>query len=199
MEVLAIAAMTLFNAETGATTMSTEDRALVQNLYSEGMDLFDSDSLDAAASKFRAAIEIDRKHAPSTMSASATCILKGGDLKAAERAFMDARRRKHDYAPAYNGLGLVWREKPKGLYTAIDYFKKALQYDRNYLEARYHIAEARYELGEHDVRREAEKLLKMDASFAPAYRLLGEWYETFKEDHLRAAEHYERYLSLTAR
>ena len=122
--------------------------------------------------------------------------LKGGDLKAAERAFKDARRRKHDYAPAYNGLGLVWREKPKGLYTAIDYFKMALQYDRNYLEARYHIAEARYALGEYDVKREAEKLLKMDATFAPAYRLLGEWYETFKEDHLRAVEHYERYLSL---
>ena len=195
MEVLAIAAMTLFNAETGATTMSTEDRALVQNLYSEGMDLFDSDSLDAAASKFRAAIEIDRKHAPSYVGLGHV-YLKGGDLKTAERAFMDARRSKYDFAPAYNGLGLVWREKPKGLYTAIDYFKKALQYDRNYLEARYHIAEARYELGEHDVKREAEKLLKMDASFSPAYRLLGEWYETFKEDHLRAAEHYERYLSL---
>ena len=51
-------------------------------------------------------------------------------------------------------------------------------------------------MGEHDVGREAEKLLRMDASFAPAYLLLGEWYETFKEDHLRAAEHYERYLSL---
>ena len=65
MEVLAIAAMTLFNAEAGVTSMPSEDRTLVQNLYSEGMDLFDSDSLDAAASKFRTAIEIDRKHAPS--------------------------------------------------------------------------------------------------------------------------------------
>ncbi len=195
MEVLAIAAMTLFNAEAGVTSMPSEDRTLVQNLYSEGMDLFDSDSLDAAASKFRTAIEIDKKHAPSLVGLGHV-YLKGGDLKAAERAFKDARRRKHDYAPAYNGLGLVWREKPKGLYTAIDYFKMALQYDRNYLEARYHIAEARYELGEHDVKREAEKLLQMDATFAPAYRLLGEWYETFKEDHLRAVEHYERYLSL---
>ena len=122
--------------------------------------------------------------------------MKGGDLKAAERAFMDARRRQHRYAPAYNGLGLVWREKPKGLYTAIDYFRKALQYDRNYLEARFHIAEARHALGEHDVKREAEKLLEIDAAFAPAYRLLGEWHETFKQDHLRAAEHYERYLAL---
>ena len=159
MEVLAIAAMTLFNAEAGVTSMPSEDRTLVQNLYSEGMDLFDSDSLDAAASKFRTAIEIDRKHAPSYVGLGHV-YLKGGDLKAAERAFKDARRRKHDYAPAYNGLGLVWREKPKGLYTAIDYFKMALQYDRNYLEARYHIAEARYALGEHDVKREAEKLLK---------------------------------------
>lgn len=195
LKVLVITVMTLFNAEAAATSMSTEDRALVQNLYDEGVDLFDSDSLDAAASKFRAAIEIDRKHAPSHVGLG-NVYLKGGDLKAAERAFMDARRRQHKYAPAYNGLGLVWREKPKGLYTAIDYFKKALQYDRNYLEARYHIAEARYALGEHDVKREAEKLLQMDATFAPAHRLLGEWYETFKEDHLRATEHYEQYLSL---
>ena len=195
MEVLAIAAMTLFNAEAGVTSMPSEDRTLVQNLYSEGMDLFDSDRLDEAAAKFRAVIEIDRKHAPSYVGLGHV-YLKGGDLKAAERAFMDARRRKHDFAPAYNGFGLVWREKPKGLYTAIDYFKKALQYNRNYLEARYHIAEARYALGEHDVKREAEKLLEMDATFAPAHRLLGEWYETFKQDHLRAAEHYERYVSL---
>lgn len=195
MKVLAIAAVTFFNAEAGATTTPTEDRALVKNLYSEGMNLLDSDSLDAAASKFRAAIEIDRKHAPSHVGLGHV-YLKDGDLKAAERAFVDARRRQHKYAPAYNGLGLVWREKPKGLYTAIDYFKQALRYDRNYLEARYHIAEARYALGEYDVKREAEKLLEMDAAFAPAHRLLGEWYETFKEDHLRAAEHYEQYLSL---
>lgn len=195
LKVLAIAAMTFFNADAGATSTSSEDRALVKDLYSEGMDLFDSDSLDAAALKFRSAIEIDRKHAPSYVGLGHVH-LKHGDLKAAERAFMDARRSKHDYAPAYNGLGLVSREKPKGLYTAIDYFRQALQYDRSYLKARYHIAEARYALGEYDVKREAEKLLELDAAFAPAHRLLGEWYETFKQDHLRAAEHYERFLSL---
>ncbi|MDE2887329.1 MAG: GWxTD domain-containing protein [Gemmatimonadota bacterium] len=195
MEVLVFAAVTLFNAEAAATATSDGDRTLAQSLYSEGMSLLDGDSLDAAAANFRAVIEIDSRHAPSHVGLGHV-YLKAGDLKAAERAFMDARRRQHKYAPAYNGLGLVWREKPKGLYTAIDYFKQALRYDRNYLEARYHIAEARYALGEHDVRREAEKLLKMDASFAPAHRLLGEWYETFKEDHLRAAEYYERYLAL---
>ncbi len=195
LRVLVIAAVTLFNAEAAATARSDGDRTLAQSLYSEGMSLLDGDSLDAAASKFRAAIEIDSKHAPSHVGLGHV-YLKAGDLKAAERAFMDARRRQHRYAPAYNGLGLVWREKPKGLYTAIDYFKQALRYDRNYLEARYHIAEARYALGEHDVKREAEKLIQMDATFAPAHRLLGEWYETFKEDHQRATEHYEQYLSL---
>lgn len=150
----AITAMTFFNAGAVATSTSIEDRALVKELYIEGMDLLDSDSLDAAAANFRAALEIDGKHAPSYVGLGHVH-LKSGDLKAAERAFMDARRRQHRYAPAYNGLGLVWREKPKGLYTAIDYFKKALQYDRNYLEARYHIAEARYAMGEHDVGREA--------------------------------------------
>lgn len=195
LRVLVIAAVTFFSAEVAATMMSTEDRALVKNLYSEGMDLLESDSLDAAAANFRAVIEIDSKNAPSYVGLGHT-YLKAGDLKAAERAFMDARRRQHEYAPAYNGLGLVWREKPKGLYTAIDYFKQALRYDRNYLEARYHIAEARYSLGEYDVKREAEKLLEMDAAFAPAHRLLGEWYETFKEDHPRAAEHYEQFLAL---
>ncbi len=195
LRVLATVAVTFFNSEAMATSTSNEERALVKRLYIEGMDLLDSDSLDAAASKFRAAIEIDGKHAPSHVGLGHV-YLKDGDLNAAERAFMDARRKQHRYAPAYNGLGLVWREKPKGLYAAIDYFKKALQYDRSYLEARYHVAEARYALGEYDVKREAEKLIRMDAAFAPAHRLLGEWYETFKQDHLRAAEHYERFLSL---
>ena len=36
MEILVIAAVTFFNAEAAATTMSTDDRALVKNLYSEG-------------------------------------------------------------------------------------------------------------------------------------------------------------------
>ena len=193
--VLVFTALTSPGADVHAALVSGDNRALVQDLYCKGMDFLDSDSLDAAVVKFRAAIDIDGKHAPSYVGLGHVH-LKSGDLKAAERAFMDARRKQHSYAPAYNGLGLVWREKPKGLYTAIDYFKRALQYDRNYLEARYHIAEARYALGEHDVKREAEKLLEMDASFAPAHRLLGEWYETFKEDHLRAAEHYERFLSL---
>lgn len=195
MKVLAIAAVTFSFAEAVATSISARDRTSIQDLYREGMDLLESDSLDAAAANFRAAIGIDGKHAPSYVGLGHVH-LKSGDLKAAERAFMDARRRQHKYAPAYNGLGLVWREKPKGLYTAIDYFKMALRYDRNFLEARFHIAEARYALGEHDVKREAEKLLQMDATFAPAHKLLGEWYETFKEDHLRSAEHYERYLSL---
>ncbi len=195
LKVLVVAAATFFFAQAAATSISARDHASIEEIYSEGMDLLESDSLDAAAANFRAAIEIDRKHAPSHVGLGHV-FLKAGDLKAAERAFMNARRRQHKYAPAYNGLGLVWREKPKGLYTAIDYFKMALRYDRNYLEARYHIAEARYALGEHDVKREAEKLLQMDATFAPAHRLLGEWYVTFKEDHLRAAEHYERFLSL---
>ena len=112
--VLAITAAMFFNAKAAAKSMSREDRALVENLYSEGMDLLDSDGLDAAAANFRAALEIDGKHAPSYVGLGHVH-LKRGDLKAAERDFMDARRKQHKYAPAYNGLGLVWREKPKGL------------------------------------------------------------------------------------
>ena len=171
------------------------DRAKVDALCREGMELLKSEDLAGAEERFQDAIEIDEKHAPALVGMGHVH-LKEGDLDTAERWFNEARRKKHNYAPAYNGLGLVWRERPKGMYRAIEYFQKALRHDRQYLEARYHIAEARQSMQEFDVKREAEKLIEMDETFAPAYLMLGEWYETWKLDYVQAARQYSRYQSL---
>ena len=178
-----------------AKGLSDVDRGKVAALYEEGVARMKAADSGEAMRLFQAAIQIDEKHAPSYVGIG-HIYLGQRDFKSAEKAFKDARRRKHDYAPAYHGLGMMWRQKRNGMQRAIEYFQKALQYDRGYLDARYQIAEMRFEMKEHDVKREAEKLIKMDASFAPAYWLLGEWYETFKSDYEQAAINYNHYLSL---
>ena len=41
------------------------------------------------------------------------------------------------------GLGMIALERPKGLLTAIDYFRDALIQERNYVDARFQMAKAR--------------------------------------------------------
>ena len=122
--------------------------------------------------------------------------LESGQMDKALASFERATRLDHRLAEAYNGLGLVFQERPKARHDAIRYFQKALQYDRDYVEARFNIAKIRYALKEYDVKSDCEKLLDMDPTFGPAYLLLGEWYETFHKDYERAALHYAQYMSL---
>ena len=122
--------------------------------------------------------------------------LKSRQMSNALASFERAVRLDHRLAEAYNGLGLVFQERPKARHDAIRYFQKALQYDRDYVEARFNIAKIRYALKEYDVKSDCEKLLEMDPTFAPAHLLLGEWYETFHKDYESAALHYAQYMSL---
>ena len=117
-------------------------------------------------------------------------------LVRAIHAFENAIDCDHTLAEAYYGLGLTFRKWPKGSYDAIRYFQKALQYKRDYVEARYNIAEIRHELKEHDVRRDLEKLMEIDPRYAPAYLLMGKWYEEFEKDYENAALYYAQYLGL---
>jgi len=114
----------------------------------------------------------------------------------AMQAFEQAILLDHKLAEAYNGLGLVYQERPKERYTAIRYYQKALQYDRDYVQARYNMALLRQALEEHDVKHDVEKILAIDPDFAPAYKLLGEWHEVYEEDFEQAAIYYARYMSL---
>ena len=100
--------------------------------------------------------------------------LEVGKLVRAIHAFENAIDCDHTLAEAYYGLGLTFRRWPRGSYDAIRYLQKALQYKRDYVEARYNIAEIRHELEEHDTRLELERLLAIDPRYAPAYLLMGE-------------------------
>lgn len=122
--------------------------------------------------------------------------LKSKNPDAALRSFERAVRLDHRLAEAYNGLGQVFERRPKARYDAIRYYTKALQYNRDYLEARFNIARLRRRLKEHDARYDIEKVLDIDPTYAPAYLLLGEWYEVHEEDFERAALLYARYMTL---
>ena len=122
--------------------------------------------------------------------------LEVGKLVRAIDAFERAIDCDHTLAEAYYGLGLTFRRWPRGSYDAIRYFQTALQYRRDYVEARYNIAEIRHELKEHDARLDLEKLMAIDPRYAPAYLLMGKWYEEFEKDYENAALYYARYLSL---
>jgi len=119
----------------------------VETLFSDGMRLFEAGDPDAALEKFRQALGINRKHAPSLVGIGHV-YLQRGDLDAAEDAFMDARRWKRKYGPAHNGLGLVYMRKEKGLQWAIRYFQDAISVDRTYARAYYNLARAYREIGD---------------------------------------------------
>ncbi|MDE2999063.1 MAG: tetratricopeptide repeat protein [Gemmatimonadota bacterium] len=122
-------------------------RTPVETLYGEGMRLFEAGNPEAALQKFREALGIDKKHAPSLVGMGHVH-LQRGDLDKAEDAFMDARRRKRKYGPAHNGLGMVYMRKEKGLQWAIRYFQDAISVDRTYAEAYYNLAGAYRAIGD---------------------------------------------------
>ncbi len=122
--------------------------------------------------------------------------LEAEKLVRAINAFERAIECDHTLAEAYYGLGLTFRKWPRGSYDAIRYFQKALQYDRDHVEARFNIADIRHELKEHDVRREIKKVLAIDPRFPPAYLLMGKWVEEFEKDYEKAALYYAQYMGL---
>ena len=122
--------------------------------------------------------------------------LEAARLVRAIKAFERAIECDHTLAEAYFGLGLTFRKWPRGNYDAIRYFQKALQYDRDHVEARFNIADIRYKLDEHDVRREVKKVLALDSRYAPAYLLMGKWVEEFEKDYEKAALYYAQYMGL---
>ena len=170
------------------------DRAQVDSLLSAGVAMLESGNPLAPQ-----ALEMVTRVAPRFAlghSKAGYAYLESGELDKALASFERATRLDHRLAEAYNGLGLVFQQRPKARHDAIRYFQKALQYDRDYIDARFNIAKIRYALKEYDVKGDCEKLLEMDPTFGPAHLLLGEWYETFHKDYERAALHYAQYMSL---
>lgn len=127
------------------------------------------------------------------------------DYDRARNAFERAIDLNHRLSEAYIGLGLVFQNRPKGLYNAIRYFRKALQWPPNeqlsqlyntHRDARFHMAQTRYKLKEYDTKRDLDHVIAMDPNYAPTYKLLGKWWEEQEEDHEQAAMAYARYITL---
>ena len=176
------------------TTDRRVDRTQIDSLLDRGLELTQSEPLGAIST-----LEILAGVAPDFAighSKLGFAYLKVGKLVRAIHAFEGAIACDHTLAEAYYGLGLTFRRWPRGSYDAIRYFQKALQYKRDYVEARYNIAEVRHELEEHDVRLDLEKLMEIDPRYAPAYLLMGKWYEEFEKDFENAALYYAQYMGL---
>lgn len=123
-------------------------------------------------------------------------LMQRGDDDRARASFERAIDLDHRLAEAYNGLGLIFRNRPKGMYTAIRYFGKALRWHPTYLDARFHMAQTRYDLKEYDTKRDLDHVIALDPNYAPAYKLLGKWWEEREENYERAAMAYARYVAL---
>lgn len=96
--------------------------------------------------------------------------LKNRDFKAAEKTFKTAKNLDATRPDAYVGLGLVYVEGPGRGLNAFFNSRRA--------------------------RGEARRAVRIDSAYAPAYRLLGELYERFWQDHERAIHYYEKYVAL---
>jgi GWxTD domain-containing protein len=96
--------------------------------------------------------------------------LKLKDYGGAEKAFLQALKYDQTLPAAHVGLGLVFAEGPSRGVTAFVAFRKAVG--------------------------AAKRATKLDSTYAPAYRLLGELYERFQEDHEKATGYYLKYVTL---
>ena len=131
-----VTAMFFSLGESSARGLSAQDISQVDSSYTTGMAYLETGEHENAERWFRAALEINPKHAPSYVGLGHVH-LKAGNLKEAEKAFRQALRKRKNYAPALNGLGLVFRDTDKMLDWAIKYFRSAYQADRGYIDAYY--------------------------------------------------------------
>ncbi|MCH2665941.1 GWxTD domain-containing protein, partial [bacterium] len=96
--------------------------------------------------------------------------LKKQEWDLAKESFETAQNLDKTLVEAYVGLGLVYAESPAKGMSAYYNFRKAVG--------------------------EAKRATKLDPNYGPAYRLLGEAYERFQEEHEKAVGYFMRYIEL---
>ena len=169
-------------------------KAQVDSLFAVGLRSLESDSPAVAVRALKAVIYVAPAWGPGHTRLG-YAYLKAGQIDRAEAVFQKAIEVDRGVAEAHNGLGMVFTKHPLMLQWAIEEFQKALRWNPQYAEARYHIAEIRLKLKQYDALTEAERVIGLDPNYAPAYRLIGEGYEIMEDDYQNAALWYLRYLS----
>lgn len=96
--------------------------------------------------------------------------LKKQEWDLAQESFERAKDLDKTMVEAYVGLGLVYAESPAKGMSAYYNFRRAVG--------------------------EAKRATKLDPNYGPAYRLLGEAYERFQEEHEKAVGYYMKYIEL---
>jgi GWxTD domain-containing protein len=96
--------------------------------------------------------------------------LKKEEWDLAQESFETAKKLDKELVEAYVGLGLVFAESPAKGMSAYYNFRRAVG--------------------------EAKRATKIDPNYGPAYRLLGEAYERFQEEHEKAVGYYVKYIEL---
>ena len=189
----------------GCPGFASPDRGPQQSadsLWAEGDSLLEGERPEEAAGKFLAAIELDPKHAPSYVGLG-HAYLAQDSLKAAEDAFRNALRRKKNYPQALNGLGLVFRQTPKGMQWAIKYFRKAIQADKTYEEAYYSLAQTYLDVGNTRALDTYKKLVKVVPDHPDAWFQIGKIHTdgigTLYRDSKKAETSYRRQLEVNQR
>ncbi len=168
--------MVFFLNEPSAGGLSAAAVSRIDTTYAKAMASLEAGQLDEAAGRFRAALEINPKHAPSYVGLGHV-YFKRGDLKEAEKAFRQALRKRKNYAPALNGLGLVFRKTEKMLDWAIKYFRSAYQADRGYVDAYYNLAQTYREIGDTKELDTYKKLVKVAPDHSDAWFQIGRIYK----------------------
>ncbi|OGG46451.1 MAG: hypothetical protein A3F84_18285 [Candidatus Handelsmanbacteria bacterium RIFCSPLOWO2_12_FULL_64_10] len=170
-------------------------KAQVDSLFAVGLRALESDSLAAAILAFKGLTYVAPSYGPGHTKLGYAC-LKAGQVARAEAVFLKALQVDRRQAEAHNGLGLIYAQRPMGLQWAIEAFQEALKWNPKYAEARYHIAEIRLKLKQYDARGDAEKAIALDPAYAPAYRLIGDWWDEMQDDYETAILWYVRYMAM---
>jgi GWxTD domain-containing protein len=96
--------------------------------------------------------------------------LKRKDFKLATKTFKEAKNLDRTRPEAYVGLGLAHAERPARGLEAFYNFRRAIG--------------------------EAKRATRLDSTYGPAYRLLGEIYERYEENHKKAIVYFTKYVEL---
>ncbi len=122
-------------------------------------------------------------------------LLERGLHKQAEEAFERALTFPDAVAQAHAGKGLVLLRRGGHFDDGIKALRAAVRSDPDYLDAYAFLAQAFLDRDMVDGVEIAHRAIRRDSTYAPPYRVLGDWY-AHREDDQKARAFYQTYLAL---